>query len=279
MANKCFISKLEASVNNSSLPILKELRIKFYHLASPASGAHTLAINIYGATDVELKVVSGSGTFTVDGGTAVTQASIRGYHTIIGSNSDFDLSISDKYKIYSLSCQDVPSYGTIEKGWGIDISQFDYVYGLSTLVIPSNKNKGMFSVQNDELKLNLVKIQFTTVDFDSFNYDRTQYPNVPELTKVLTADTTSKGNIINFANYLKLNELTAYSANVNGEIDDLAAAQVALGRTSGSISFGLVDTRVTDGGNLITSAYIRSKGGTIRVVVTFNSGGYTKSYS
>lgn len=279
MANKCIVRQLTEAVS-ADAPILNELRIKFFQLTNPPSGSHKFAITVTSGDPVEIKVVKGSGTFTIGSGEPVTSATLSGYKTITGSNNDFEVSIADKSRVYSISCEDVPSYQSIEKGWGIDVSQLDYSVRLNNLVLVGNKIENVLSLRNDEEKPRLALLRGVFVDLDTFNYDATQYTNTPELLKIISSSARlSKGNIINLTNYTQLNEFVTYSPLVVGEIDDLCAAQVAKGRTSGYINFGVVDSGITDGGNVITRAYMVSKGGTTTIKATFSDGSYTKTYS
>lgn len=271
----CLVTKLKGSVD-ANLPILNELRIRFFNVGVSAAG-RTFTINVrnQGAT---LKRVSGNGTFTVDGGSSVTEAQLsNGSHTIVGTDNDFEISLSDKYVIWSIGPLDGSL--SITKGWGIDVSQLDYNRSFGSLILNGNQDFNTIFSPKYSARMYFTRLQGVCVNLDSFDYG-VSYQGIPELLKLLPADSGySKGSIVNLAKYIKLNEVVTYSPNVTGEIDDLCAAQIAAGRTTGSISFGVVGSSITDNGNVITSSYIRSKGGTSRIVATFSSGTYTKSYT
>ena len=91
------------------------------------------------------------------------------------------------------------------------------------------------------------------------------------LTTLGLADTTSTGDVSCLANLTSLQTLTLYGTNISGAIESLAAAQVAKGRTSGTLQIKYGGSQITYGGQTTTN---RSATKTI----TFSSsatGGYT----
>lgn len=275
---KCFVKKLKESVN-ADIPVFNGLFIKFFDTVVSDYG-RTLNMTLSTSTPVELKVINGNGTFSVDGGAYTSSVSLsNGSHTIIGEGGkNFTICLYGKNTVYGIDVPDGHLGDT--KAWGIDVSQLEFNPNLDTLILNGNKTVSIFAPQNDASKRYITRLKGVFVDLDAFDYDKILYTGTPYLTKILPGDSgESCGDIINLKNYTQLNELLTYSPSVTGEIDDLCAAQVAKGRTSGSISFGVVGSSITDDGNVITSSYIRSKGGTSLIVATFSGGTYTKSYT
>lgn len=276
----CLVTKLKGIVNNPDIPFMNEFRIEFKQLANPQTGSHQLYIDLVGTC--EIKVVKGSGTFTINGGSPLNYYKVTdsGGFTLEGSNSDFAVIITDKYKIYSISCDLVDNWAIIEKGWGMDLSQLNFCNIWAILALRGNKNTSMLRCYKDDAhKAAIESINISTpVDVDTFTYNGNQATTI---TRFAAYNANSVGSILSLSNYISLTTMGFSSPNVKGDIDSFCAAMVAAGRTSGNLIFELSGSGCTDEGNLITEEYIISKGGSYAIRATFDAStpnGYTKSY-
>ena len=281
----CLVTKLNGVVDNPDLYTLNEFRISFFRISNPQEGSHSLIMDI-GEGNV-VKVIKGEGTFTVDDGAAVTKyVSTSGLHTIVGANSNFEISIENKYKINILSCQVVSNWNTIEKGWGMDLSKLNYAFPSTIIIEDGNKiQSGLLELKNvnggTKQSITTLILENTPIDLDSLAYEGSDlYTNI---NTIIANALGTKGNINSLARYIRIfNRFDSYSPLVTGDVDELFAAQVAAGRTSGTLQTCFIGSSVVDEGNLITQAYIASKGGTYNIVATFDPSapnGYTKSYT
>lgn len=168
----------------------------------------------------------------------------------------------------------------------MDLSKLNYAFPSSTIIENGNKiQSGLLELKNINLgtkqSIGTLIMDKTPIDLDSLAYEGSDLYN--NMNTVHTTALGTKGNIISLARYIRVFSIfDAFSPLVTGDVDELFAAQVAAGRTSGTLQTCFIGSSVVDESNLITHEYIMSKGGTYNIVANFDSSyhnGYTKSYT
>lgn len=251
--NNCLVTKLKASINDDSLLKLGEIKLTI----APTSKSKTLMIASTEHIVVEIvKVISGNGTFSWNGGTNVSKATIPpildSYYSLTFSEGEYIVSISNKYAITRIESNDslnvLALNGDLSYSEGFfslvlnvknftndDISQFGNL-PIKNFIINTNNNL-MGSINSFS---NLTSI--TQININASEDNNKIYGNISafSLSKNIEKCQLSRclnieGNINVFNSSIKLAYLDVYHTKVIGDIDALAQAQIAAGRTSGSL--------------------------------------------
>lgn len=282
--NNCLVTKLKATVNDDSLLKLGEIRLTI----APTSSAKTLQIASTEPVVVEIvKVISGNGTFSWREGTNVSKATIPptldSYYSLTFSEGEYIVSISNKYAIIRLSTSDnldvLLLNGDLSYSEGLttyilptkvfsdsDISQFENKPITAFTPGPNNNLTGSINVFSNLTSIIQINLQVPEGN------DKI-YGNISALslskniqTCLLGRRTNIEGNINVFNSSIALTKLDVYQTKVIGDIDTLAQAQIAAGRTSGSLWINS-SSLMTNAGSPLTGVKI----------ITFNADSYNIS--
>lgn len=234
---------------------------------------------------LKIKVI-GSGSFSIGddtSGTGNTEAVMSDPKITFG-NGDYDVEITPQYNVGNISVLGNTSQKkTMSFDMGlldynevtsIDISGMTGVYGNYNPVNPNILTQIIFNAdywynRNSELSFDLSHLSENNI-----------------ITRI-SGNVISKmtGSIESLAKCVSLTRLDFHlSSSVIGDIKNFAIAQVAQGRTSGSVELRVVDSGITytDGNGVahkITDAYIAQMAGHASNLITVNySNSYTGGY-
>lgn len=281
--NDCLVTKLKASVNDDSLLKLGEIKLTI----APTSESKTLAIASTEPIIVEIvKAISGDGTFSWSGGTNVSKATIPpildSYYTLTFSEGEYIVSISNKYAITRLESTD--SLNVLDLNGDLSYSEglFSFILSVKNFTNDNISQFGNLPIKsfitnsNNNLKGSINSFSNLT-SISSINLNASEdndkiYGNISafSLSKNIERCQLSRclnieGNINVFNNSIKLAYLDVYHTKVIGDIDALAQAQIAAGRTTGSLWIN--PSKLTNAGTPFTSVK----------TITFSNGSYTIS--
>lgn len=257
-----------------------ELRIKISPMSSSYSEGESNRMQLVISKAMDLKIVKGSGSFTYNNVVYTDYATLAAgtVNVFFSNSSTFEVILTDKYSVKSITngYSEGSGLGAKKRNYAVNIADLEYLdepvsfwlengcYGkLTRFESPSSLTN--FSAKSDNYEIQLPA--FTgCISLSKIDLQQKVVGSILSL-----SDSTA----LTYAGF-------ATCTNVTGEINDLAAAQVANGRTSGTLRISTGETAITDDGHLATNSYIRSKGGTYFINITFDSsapGGYTKSYT
>jgi len=261
----CLVTKLKGVVDNDNLPILNAFCIEVND-----SDNHNV-ISIRNKTNaVTAKVVGNGGGVSLTNGDYVTELNIpadpwpRSIYLKKGSN----------YKVYLSNKFDID---TIQAGssvdpmnYGFDLSQCNFM-DMQYLRTGNSPSYGELGKLAGSTSFNVVegspfagKINLDTVIIPSYVWEiQSRFGYI-------------SGNVNVFNNKKGLIVLDIiYCGNITGDINELLDAQVAAGRTSGSIRIGLLGSKVLYNGALVT---LESFENHYYMRATFSGSGYTITY-
>lgn len=249
MANDCLVTKLKATVDNSNL---KKLGVIKMHVTVSANAIIAMAAeSIALAQGMKLKAY-GDGYFT-DSTRAINMGKeINFTGTAYPAAGEYDIEIINKYNVATLSMNNI----TIKD---IDFSDFAYtdlnaLAGFSdTANVNYNNipdfNKIIATTLSNRLgKLNIDNFAENTImtqlRFNAANAASSQVSgNIgalagkPSMTNFQIKQCIGiTGDIAQLGTSTGLTRIEIYRTSVSGSIEGLAAAQVAAGRTSGSLA-------------------------------------------
>ena len=279
---ECLLTKLKGSASGD-LPYNGEFRIHVKEINEPTANTQTMSLGIVG----EHKIwTTNGGTFKVDDGESVSEATVgnlgRTNIELFFDNGTYDVIISDKYSIQMVGFS---RGGNNLKSYSFDISQLNYSDILSLYtsgITMEGEFKPLKPAQLTTVALNSMNAGAIGIQFEYF----VNLANIEGATNMEifeARDTKCYGNILSFAASTNLRAIVlAYCDDIQGEIRDLAAAQVLYGRTSGVLEVGCIPSSVTDNGNIVTHEYLISKGGAWNVWIKYDPtapNGYTIHYT
>lgn len=260
----CLVTKLKSIVDNDSLLKIGEFK---FHVSSTEGGS----FKIQGVSKAHVVGTGLIGSVSADA-TEIVFVDKWAQNTVVFSSGEYDIVFNDKYSFQGLI--------DATKGFCLD---FDDIFKFSNPV-------GVFNFMASSLLYS--DIDVTLVDrsasFSLINDDGlTQYSaNIEGIGGSTTIGTIRLyntknviGNILNLANVKTLVELRVDNTSVEGEINTFAQSMMSNGRTSGDLYIRCENSRITDGGNVVTPEYLESVGGTIWIVLHFSNGTYTKTYA
>lgn len=217
--NKCLVTKLNGSSNNSELLRLGEMRMKILKVSNPTE--HTQGFGIGVNKTVTLEIVSDGyftdKTLTVNKGKNATLN--VGLNDIwVNGNSDVEIAILDKYSLTSLTeyytGEEASSvYGTnIE----LDISDLKYSTALTSIMLPEAQ------VSGDIAKLkNLTALRTVNLSYTQISGDISSLKNLRDLQSVTLINNNVSGDISNLKNLTNLTSINFQNTQVSGDISNL----------------------------------------------------------
>ena len=214
--NKCFVTKLNGSSNNTSLLRIGEMRVHFAKSESPTASTQGKTITF--TKDAELEIIGDAyftdKTLSENKGKKIT-ISVENTNGFFVSNADCDVAILDKYsllRIYSWALH-VPEYG---KNVSFSLDDLKYSTKLKELSVQDSQVSGDIA----NLK-NLTALTSLSLNDSQVSGDIANLKNLTALTRISLNHTSVSGDIANLKNLTALTMLNLSSTNVTGDIASL----------------------------------------------------------
>ena len=165
---KCLVTKLNGVINNDSLLVIGEMRVKFYKETHPTKRARTLRLGTNG--QIILKVV-GDGYFTDENLTANLGKSVvvnNDIKSVFVSNSDLEVSISDKYNFYAISDVTIPSESaSLDSNRVVNLNDLKYSKLIQQISLTSSRIEGGIDSFSNLLNLTVLSLSNSSGDIKS----------------------------------------------------------------------------------------------------------------
>ena len=197
---KCLVTKLNGTVNNSSILRLGEMRFKVNKVDVPTEGTQFLGLFVNTPSKVE---IIGDGYFTDKnlqenkGKSLSIDSTTNGI--FVSSTSDVEVALLGKYAIFRINAyyNNQPNDTVYTKNKFFDINDLKYSTALITLNLPNAQVSG----------------------------DVVNLKNLTALTNLNLANTQVSGDIANLKNLTALTTLNLYGeyTSLTGNIDELSA--------------------------------------------------------
>lgn len=240
---KCLVTKLNASVSNSDILRLGEMRIWRDKVDSPTSGTQTFGIGV--STPVTLEIV-GNGyftdeTLTANKGTVLTLPT--GDNDVWVSNTDAKVAILNKYAITRLTSYFYnQTSGQYSKNLHVDLSDLKYSPNLNFLKLDNSQVTGDIANFTNKTALTGLNLGGTQITGDiaslsnltllaTLNLGGTQVTgyigklaNLTALTNLNLGQTKVRGDIGGISNATKLSIISLPAENITGDLSKLPAS-------------------------------------------------------
>ena len=205
--NKCLVTKLSGTVNNSSIRKLGEMRVHISSIDTPSATSQKLKLGV--SKDVELEIV-GNGYFTDaglsanKGKTMTALAALNPFAEVYFSNGDYDISIKNKYAI---NYMDAPSPVSL------NIDELSYSKDLTQLTLASKKVTGDISAVKDLNALTQISLQNSQVTGDI-----SAVKDLNALTQISLQNSQVTGDISAVKNLNALTQILVQGSKISGDI-------------------------------------------------------------
>lgn len=239
----CLITKLKTSIDDNNIPYLGELRLKMKPVASPTVDSAYVSI---GSTKEGTIRILNDGVFykinttTVDE-TAGKEKKLLDGTTEVYVSPESVISILPRYGITSI----------FANGATLDISHLDYIENLKSISVSGSELTGSIDVFKGYKNLQTVHLRQSKNIVGNIE----SLKDSTNLKKVHFANTNVEGSLVSaFGNKTQLAVLELSETKVTGSIEGLVSAQIAAGRTSGSIQmpWAKATNTITFEGNLLS---------------------------
>ena len=220
--NKCLVTKLNGSCNNTNLLRIGEMRMKILKVSNPTE--HTQGFSIGVNNNVTLEIVSNGyftdKTLTENKGKNIT-INAGASSVWVSGNNDVEIAILDKYSLTSLASFYLgeASSDVYGKNVELDISDLKYSTALTSIVLSESQVSGDIANLKNLTALTKVSSDNTQVSGDIANLK-----NLAALTSINLLGTQVSGDIANLKNLTALTSLNLYNAQVplTGDIGQLS---------------------------------------------------------
>ena len=219
--NRCLVTKLNGSSNNSELLRLGEMRIKIAKVENPTKATQGFRIDVL--KPVTLEIVS-DGYFTdetlaTNKGKTITLVS--GANSIWVSNDDVEIAILDKYSVSMIAGYYIsqPANEIYAKNICLDISGLKYSAAMTSLSLSDSQVTGDISNLKNLTALTILSLYKAKVTGDIANLK-----NLTALTAIDLRLTQVTGDIANLKNLTALTILSLSNVQtpITGHIDNLS---------------------------------------------------------
>ena len=214
--NKCLVTKLNGSSDNSELLKLGEMRIKIAKVGTPTYLTQGFAMGV--SKPVHLEII-GEGYFTDrnltenKGKTLVLNDD--NHEDIWVSNNDLEIAILDKYSIKSIDSR--VSYGeAYGKNKFIDIANLKYSLGLEFLSLYDIQISGDLADLRNLTALTSIQLSGTQI-----SGDLGALKNLTALSSLDLSNTKISGDLADLRNFTALTSLALANIKVSGDLADL----------------------------------------------------------
>ena len=249
MANDCLVTKLKATVNNSNLKKLGVIKMRI--VVGANAQINRMAENSTLGAQMKIKAY-GDGYFTTTkGGNVRLGDEVTFSQEVFPVQGEYDIEVSYKYNAHDLVMLNV----TVKD---IDFSDFDYTElknigyfedstnvdydkipsknfnNLVNLNFDTNRN-GKLNIDNFANNTTLTILRINSVVNGQISGNISALSNNTALTKFDCKTSKITGDISALGGCTALTRTEIYQSKISGSIESLAAAQVAAGRTSGSL--------------------------------------------
>ena len=275
---KCFITKLEGSVTNDSLPKIGELR----YLIKKTSDVRNNFLFDGVADKAVINAVSGKNYFTnvngtVNNGNSISYKTTQDANRYFKSLEDGYYTISQKYDIGRILIRDY-------KDMEIDISDFSYCKNLTSFTVSNSSVSGDIaslnslvnlttlsinnsSVSGDIASLNsLVNLTTLSINNSSVSGDIASLNSLVNLTTLSINNSSVSGDIASLNSLVNLTELNVSNSKVNGDCKNLFDGLVTAGKRNGILKILTINKEVSYNGEKPTKRVWSA---------TFNNGSYS----
>ena len=220
--NKCLVTKLNGSSNNSELLRLGEMRMQILKVSNPTDHTQGFSIGVNKATTLE--IVSGGyftdQTLTENKGSRITIN--VGINSIwVNGNSDVEIAILDKYSLVSINSYYVGDPSSVGKNnVKLDISDLKYSNALTSINCSDTQASGDIANLKNLNALTSITFSNTQVSGDIANLN-----NLTALNYIVLPNTQVRGDIANLKNLTALNTISIYNQlePLTGNIGQLSA--------------------------------------------------------
>ena len=220
---KCLVTKLNGTVNNSSILRLGEMRFKINKVDVPTEGTQLLGLFVNTPSKVE---IIGDGYFTDKnlqenkGKSLSIDSTTNGI--FVSSTSDVEVALLGKYAITRINAyyNNQPNNIVYTKNKFFDINDLKYSTALISLNLPNAQVSGDIVNLKNLTALTTLNLAGTQVSGDVVNLK-----NLTALTTLNLANTRVSGDIANLKNLTALTTLNLYGeyTSLTGNIDELSA--------------------------------------------------------
>ena len=231
---KCLVTKLAGSTNNSSLLRLGELIIGIHSVSNPSKRSQVFSVAFSKETKLE---IIGDGYFTDETLTANKgkTLTVKDETNIFFSNGNYNISITDKYSLVSLSFSGIGIANTSSERSNkyLNIESLKYSKGITSLNCSARSVSGNISALENLTLLTNLNLTMSNISGDISNL---KY--LTALTYLNISQTQVSGDINALKNLTALTNLNISISQVSGDID-------ALKNLTALTSFNLSSTLVS----------------------------------
>ena len=219
--NKCFVTRLNGSSNNSELLRLGEMRMKILKVENPTD--HTQGFSLECNKPTILEIVSDGyftdKTLTENKGKNIT-LNVGQNDIWVNGNNDVEIAILDKYSLYAIKRyyqgeQQSMIYG---KNIKINFSDLKYSTALTSLVLADTQASGDIANLKELTALTSLSLSNTQASGDIANLKA-----LTALTYLGLSNTQVSGDIANLKALTALTSLVLANTQVSGDIANLKA--------------------------------------------------------
>ena len=217
--NKCLVTKLNGSSNNSELLRLGEMRMKILKVSNPTE--HTQGFSIGVNKPATLEIVSDGyftdKTLTENKGKNIT-LNVGANNIWVNGNSDVEIAILDKYSLTRIdkSYQGEVTNSIYGNNIKFNISDLQYSTALNTISLSNTQVSGDIA----SLK-NLTALTYLSLGNTQVSGDIASLKNLTALTSMYLNNTQVSGDIASLKNFTALLYLSLGNTQVSGDIASL----------------------------------------------------------
>lgn len=259
----CLVTKLKGSVQNSDLDVLGLIKVHYKASATPNTKNRFLGIGLLQGTPGKVTIVGGNfvqSDLTTVIGTEVTFNTSVGnsYQELYISNNECDIYIP-KYGIYFLQmCND----NYVTQDTMPTIKDWSWLKYGATFI------GNFYGLCDEHLDLSVLSRHnpasiCTRTLCSGHLSDLANCTNLVFL-QLMYSNNTFDGNIAALGNLVHMVFAILYG-NISGTIEGFAEAQIAAGRTTGSVNISFYTRNITYEGNPVSACTIKFSGGSYTV--------------
>ena len=222
--NKCLVTKLNGSSNNSELLRLGEMRVHFDKSTNPTTSNR--GKNIQFTKDSQLEIIGDAyftdETLSANLGKKITITKVFPKSVYV-SNADCDVCILDKYSLTIINDW-VKNPNNDNGNFHFDLDGLKYSKSLSQLIVPNSKISGDIANLKGLTALTRIDLRNTQVSGDIANLK-----SLTALTGINLRNTQVSGDIANLKGLTALTSISLDNTQVSGDIANLKSLTALTG--------------------------------------------------